>query len=194
MVRKDRPSGVEEHGTFIKGCPGTWEILPFPRKTAMGAAANASWPMDAAVLRAHRNEQASTAWYRGAEGGPERSGTTGRKSERPSGTDESGEPVPRDPEEGRGAPGHGTVGGNDAGAAGVDGQTAAEYEANLEGNLRSLLDRAKSGTYWAPPVRRAPGAPPRGLGELFMTMTIGEIKLDFPPEPCEHALEERGPA
>ena len=41
------------------------------------------------------------------------------------------------------------------GAAGVDGQTAAEYEANLEGNLRSLLDRAKSGTYWAPPVRRA---------------------------------------
>lgn len=40
------------------------------------------------------------------------------------------------------------------GAAGVDGQTAAEYEANLEGNLRSLLDRAKSGTYRAPPVRR----------------------------------------
>jgi group II intron reverse transcriptase/maturase len=40
------------------------------------------------------------------------------------------------------------------GAVGVDGQTAAEYEANLEGNLRSLLDRAKSGTYKAPPVRR----------------------------------------
>jgi group II intron reverse transcriptase/maturase len=40
------------------------------------------------------------------------------------------------------------------GAAGVDGQTAAEYEANLEGNLQSLLDRAKSGRYVAPPVRR----------------------------------------
>lgn len=40
------------------------------------------------------------------------------------------------------------------GAAGVDGQTAAEYEANLETNLQSLLDRAKSGTYHAPPVRR----------------------------------------
>ena len=40
------------------------------------------------------------------------------------------------------------------GAAGVDGQTAAEYEAKLEDNLRSLLDRAKSGTYRAPPVRR----------------------------------------
>lgn len=40
------------------------------------------------------------------------------------------------------------------GAPGVDGRTAAEYEANLEENLQSLLDRAKSGTYRAPPVRR----------------------------------------
>jgi group II intron reverse transcriptase/maturase len=40
------------------------------------------------------------------------------------------------------------------GAAGVDGQTAATYAADLEANLRSLLDRAKSGTYKAPPVRR----------------------------------------
>jgi RNA-directed DNA polymerase len=40
------------------------------------------------------------------------------------------------------------------GATGVDRQTAEEYAANLEGNLRSLLDRAKSGTYRAPPVRR----------------------------------------
>jgi retron-type reverse transcriptase len=40
------------------------------------------------------------------------------------------------------------------GAVGVDGQTAAEYEVNLEANLQNLLDRAKSGTYVAPPVRR----------------------------------------
>lgn len=40
------------------------------------------------------------------------------------------------------------------GAVGVDGQTAAEYEANLESNLESLLNRAKSGRYRAPPVRR----------------------------------------
>ena len=40
------------------------------------------------------------------------------------------------------------------GAVGIDGQTAAEYERNLEGNLQSLLDRAKSGRYFAPPVRR----------------------------------------
>lgn len=40
------------------------------------------------------------------------------------------------------------------GAVGVDGQTAAEYEENLEENLQSLIDRAKSGNYRAPPVRR----------------------------------------
>jgi group II intron reverse transcriptase/maturase len=40
------------------------------------------------------------------------------------------------------------------GATGVDGQTAEDYAANLWGNLQSLLERAKSGTYRAPPVRR----------------------------------------
>jgi RNA-directed DNA polymerase len=40
------------------------------------------------------------------------------------------------------------------GAVGVDGVTAEEYEQDLEGNLQRLLDRAKSGTYRAPPVRR----------------------------------------
>jgi RNA-directed DNA polymerase len=40
------------------------------------------------------------------------------------------------------------------GATGVDGQTAAEYAEGLEANLQQLLDRAKSGTYVAPPVRR----------------------------------------
>jgi len=40
------------------------------------------------------------------------------------------------------------------GAVGVDGQTAEAYEANLGGNLQSLLDRFKSGSYFAPPVRR----------------------------------------
>lgn len=39
-------------------------------------------------------------------------------------------------------------------AAGVDGQTAEEFSADLEGNLRDLLDRAKEGTYRAPAVRR----------------------------------------
>ncbi len=37
---------------------------------------------------------------------------------------------------------------------GVDGQDGADYAVDLMGNLQSLLDRAKSGTYQAPPVRR----------------------------------------
>jgi RNA-directed DNA polymerase len=48
------------------------------------------------------------------------------------------------------------------GAAGVDGQTAEAYAVDLEGNLRSLLDRAKSGRYQAPPVRRV--HIPKGTG------------------------------
>jgi RNA-directed DNA polymerase len=41
------------------------------------------------------------------------------------------------------------------GAVGVDGQTSEDYAVDLMSNLQSLLDRAKSGTYQAPPVRRA---------------------------------------
>jgi len=40
------------------------------------------------------------------------------------------------------------------GATGVDGQTADEYAKDLEGNLAKLLERAKSGNYRAPPVKR----------------------------------------
>jgi group II intron reverse transcriptase/maturase len=40
------------------------------------------------------------------------------------------------------------------GAAGIDGQTATEYAARLEENLQALLNRAKSGSYRAPAVRR----------------------------------------
>lgn len=40
------------------------------------------------------------------------------------------------------------------GAVDVDHQTAAQYAENLEGNLKDLLDRCKSGRYKAPPVRR----------------------------------------
>jgi group II intron reverse transcriptase/maturase len=40
------------------------------------------------------------------------------------------------------------------GAVGVDEQTAEEYAQELGGNLQSLLERAKTGRYKAPPVRR----------------------------------------
>jgi len=48
------------------------------------------------------------------------------------------------------------------GAVGVDGQTAQDYAVDLEGNLRSLPDRAQSGRYRAPPVRRV--HIPKGTG------------------------------
>jgi group II intron reverse transcriptase/maturase len=48
------------------------------------------------------------------------------------------------------------------GAVGIDGQTAKDYEVNLEANLRSLLDRVQSGTYRAPAVRRV--HIPKGTG------------------------------
>ncbi len=54
------------------------------------------------------------------------------------------------------------------GAVGVDGQNGTDYAANLEQNLTGLIDRLKSGSYWAPPARRlyidkADGSK-RGLG------------------------------
>ena len=55
------------------------------------------------------------------------------------------------------------------GAVGVDDRTADEYGAALERNLQSLLDRAKSGTYRAPPVRRV--QIPKGDGK--QTRPIG---------------------
>ena len=39
-------------------------------------------------------------------------------------------------------------------APGVDGQTVAEYGESLVENLRDLQERAKSGSYKAPPVKR----------------------------------------
>ena len=40
------------------------------------------------------------------------------------------------------------------GAAGVDGQTIAEFEADLSNNLYRLWNRMSSGSYFPPPVRR----------------------------------------
>jgi RNA-directed DNA polymerase len=40
------------------------------------------------------------------------------------------------------------------GAAGVDGQSIAEFEANLADNLYKLWNRMSSGSYFPPPVRR----------------------------------------
>ena len=61
------------------------------------------------------------------------------------------------------------------GAVGVDGVTAEDYERDLEGNLQRLLDRAKSGTYQAPPVRRV--RIPKG-GSATETRPLGVPTLE----------------
>jgi len=60
------------------------------------------------------------------------------------------------------------------GAPGVDGQTAKQYEAELEANLQSLLSRFKSGEYKAPPVRRA--HIPKGDGKRTRPIGIPTIE------------------
>lgn len=60
------------------------------------------------------------------------------------------------------------------GAPGVDGQTAQEYERDLEGNLQSLLDRAKSGRYKAPPVKRV--HIPKGTGSETRPLGIPTLE------------------
>lgn len=40
------------------------------------------------------------------------------------------------------------------GAAGVDGQTSADYEKELEANLEALVQKVREGSYRPPPVRR----------------------------------------
>jgi RNA-directed DNA polymerase len=99
-----------------------------------------------------------------------------------------------------------------SGAVGVDGQTAKEYAENLEENLKSLLERFKSGTYKAPPVRRvyipkADGTNTRPIGittfedkvlQRAVTMVLGAVyeqdflgcSYGFRPERSAHqALE-----
>ena len=49
------------------------------------------------------------------------------------------------------------------GSLGIDGQSSVEYAQKLEGNLRDLLERAKSGRYRAPAVKRV--YIPKGKGE-----------------------------
>ena len=49
------------------------------------------------------------------------------------------------------------------GAAGVDGESIADFEADLKGNLYKLWNRMSSGTYFPPPVR-AVEIPKKGKG------------------------------
>lgn len=89
-------------------------------------------------------------------------------------------------------------------AVGVDGQTWHEYEKDLEGNLRSLLDRAKSGTYRAPPVRRVhipkgTGKETRPIGiptledKILQRAVVMVLEAVYEQEflPCSHGFRPR---
>src|SRR6478735_2750943 len=82
------------------------------------------------------------------------------------------------------------------GAVGVDGQTAGDYEANLMGNLQDLLDRAKSGTYVAPPVRRAhipQGDPAQVVRAEITSTSIARSAQSSPGTHGSTATAARGP-
>jgi group II intron reverse transcriptase/maturase len=53
------------------------------------------------------------------------------------------------------------------GAAGVDGQTIEQFEADLRGNLYKIWNRMSSGTYFPPPVR-AVSIPKKSGGERIL--------------------------
>jgi RNA-directed DNA polymerase len=52
-------------------------------------------------------------------------------------------------------------------AAGVDGQTLEQFEADLAGNLYKIWNRMSSGTYFPPPVRAVP-IPKKSGGERIL--------------------------
>src|SRR5438128_597195 len=73
------------------------------------------------------------------------------------------------------------------GAVGVDQQTAEQYADDLERNLQSLLDRAKSGMYSAPPVRRV--HIPKGDGSQRSPIGIPTFEDKIPQRAAPSAVE-----
>ena len=81
------------------------------------------------------------------------------------------------------------------GAAGVDGQSIADFEANLAGNLYKLWNRMSSGSYFPPPVRRVDipkangGTRPLGIPTVAdrVVQEIARRFLEPIVEPVYHA-------
>jgi retron-type reverse transcriptase len=61
-----------------------------------------------------------------------------------------------------------------AGAAGVDGQTIAQFEADLRDNLYKIWNRMSSGSYFPPPVR-AVAIPKKRAGKGFWAYQLWPI-------------------
>jgi RNA-directed DNA polymerase len=54
------------------------------------------------------------------------------------------------------------------GAAGVDGQSIGDFEADLRNNLYKIWNRMSSGTYFPPPVRAVEIPKPHGGGTRIL--------------------------
>jgi len=81
------------------------------------------------------------------------------------------------------------------GAAGVDGQSIADFEANLSANLYKLWNRLSSGSYFPPPVRRVDipkangGTRPLGIPTVADRIAQEVVRRALEPilEPVFHA-------
>ena len=78
------------------------------------------------------------------------------------------------------------------GAAGVDGESIAEFERNLKGNLYKLWNRLSSGSYFPPPVRTVEIPKDNGGKRLLGIPTVSDriaqmvVKLYLEPEVEPH--------
>ena len=64
------------------------------------------------------------------------------------------------------------------GAAGVDGQSIEEFEADLKNNLYKIWNRMSSGTYFPPPVRAVAIPKPHGGGTRMLGVpTVADRRL-----------------
>lgn len=82
------------------------------------------------------------------------------------------------------------------GSAGVDNQTIADFERNLDDNLYKIWNRMSSGTYFPPPVK-AVGIPKKSGGERILGIpTVSDriaqmvVKLVFEPNVEPHFLKD----
>jgi RNA-directed DNA polymerase len=78
-----------------------------------------------------------------------------------------------------------------AGAAGVDNQSLADFESNLKDNLYKLWNRMSSGSYFPPPVKAVPIPKKTGgeriLGVPTVTDRIAQMVVKLIFEPCVEA-------
>jgi group II intron reverse transcriptase/maturase len=79
------------------------------------------------------------------------------------------------------------------GAAGVDGQSIEEFEADLKNNLYKLWNRMSSGSYFPPPVRRVEipkdgGTRPLGIPTVAdrIAQTVAKRRIEPELEKCFH--------